>query len=237
MKRIQLSLVLVPLVLLAACAYRGAVYSEYTQFALDVRATQESSSPVKVNLGYDRGVLAYVPKLDDRSHSRRGEAVSLISWNNVGSDWLPIDATKGVLSSQKVLRVDAGFISGIAAVVASAPSNANVQVVADTTGKETSFAVRTVGGPGERIGLALEAMVAKKIGMDEQMIAEIVTYVRLSDGKVDVARLGNLLNGVANLDGNEFKGRPISELENRLRVGWRDFVKQIHKNLTQGDQP
>src|SRR5207249_9774961 len=89
-------------VMVGGCAYHGAVYSEYSQFALDVRSTAESSAPIKIDLGYDRGVLAYVPKLK----SKTGEACSVISWQNIGSSIAPSS-----LGTKSVLNVDAGFIS------------------------------------------------------------------------------------------------------------------------------
>src|SRR5437867_12266422 len=117
MKRLPLISASLVLIMTAGCAYHGAVYSEYSQLALDVRSTAESSAPIKVSFGYDRGVVAYVPKLK----AKTGEACSIISWQNIGSTVSPSQ-----LGTQSVLRVDAGFISGTAANVASAPSDATV---------------------------------------------------------------------------------------------------------------
>src|SRR5687767_5244296 len=105
--------------LASGCAYHGAVYSEYGQLALDVRSTAESSAPIKLSFGYDRGVVAYVPKLKGKT----GEACSIISWQDISSTVSPPH-----LADQNVLVVDAGFISGTAANVAAAPSDATVVI-------------------------------------------------------------------------------------------------------------
>jgi hypothetical protein len=131
----------------AGCAYRGAVYSEYNQTALDIRASQASGAPVQVNFGYDRGVFAYVPKQNAETNSTQGEAVSVISWNNTATELNPTQT-----SSNSVLRADAGFISGIAADVASAPGNYQVNIVAPGLATNT---VQTSGDPGARISAAI----------------------------------------------------------------------------------
>lgn len=130
----------------SGCAYHGAVYSEYSQFALDVRSTAESSAPIKVALGYDRGVAAYVPKLAGNS----GEACSIISWQDIGSVVSP-----SLTSTSKVLRADAGFISGTAATVAAAPAEAQVVIVPDAETRGHRLEFKTIGGPGARISAAL----------------------------------------------------------------------------------
>ena len=57
MNRLNLLLACACLVLPTGCAYRGAVYSEYSQVGLDIRTTQASNAPIMVNFGYDRGVF------------------------------------------------------------------------------------------------------------------------------------------------------------------------------------
>jgi hypothetical protein len=132
-------------ILTTSCAYRGAVYSEYEQMALDIRASAASGSPVQVNFGYDQGVLAYVPKQNNDTNSTQGEAVSLISWNNIATELNPKK-----VSTNSVLRVDAGFISGVAADVVSAPPNIQVTIVAPNL----TNTVSTSGSIGERIAAA-----------------------------------------------------------------------------------
>lgn len=135
------------------CAYHGAVYSEYSQVALDIRSTAASSAPIKVSFGYDRGVLAYVPKLNGTN----GESCSVISWQKIGSTMMP--ARTG---SNSVLRVDAGFISGTAADVASAPDDCKVVILPPRAEegvqaeKGASYSVETKGGAGERIARAFQ---------------------------------------------------------------------------------
>jgi len=138
------------------CGYRGAVYSSYQQLALDIRATTESSTPVKVQLGYDRGVGAWVPKLNAGTRKSatatapgtdRGEAVSIISKDDIRTTVTPpikaaADAasaatvaaaaakpTDQTTGGYKVLKVDSAFITGMAANVAAAPADTEVRVV------------------------------------------------------------------------------------------------------------
>jgi hypothetical protein len=142
MKNLILFVICACSVLLAGCAYRGAVYSEYNQAALDIRASEASGAPVQVNFGYDQGVFAYVPKQNGDTNSIQGEAVSVVSWNNMATELNPTQT-----STNTVLRVDAGFISGIAADVVSAPANSQVMIVAPNL----TNTVSVQGNPGERI--------------------------------------------------------------------------------------
>jgi hypothetical protein len=159
------------------CAYRGAVYSSYQQLALDVRATTDSSTPVRVNFGYDRGVGAWVPKLNSQGEgsgaaaknataTNRGEAVSLISKDDIRSTVTP--PVKG--TTYKVVVADSAFITGMAANVAAAPDGMEVHVVAPEAsgGVETMDAeqaatlpaqvkIQVNGDPGERIAAALSS--------------------------------------------------------------------------------
>jgi len=147
----------VPWLLLAltGCGtYHGAVYSEYSQFALDIRTSAESSSPIKVDLGYDRGVMTYTPKLKGET----GEACSVISWQDIGSV-----VTPSMVSTSSVLRVNSGFISGTAATVAAVPSDTHVTIAPDPETKSPTVQLTTVGTPGERISTAL---TGKKFGQD-----------------------------------------------------------------------
>lgn len=154
MKNNHLIILFIYLAFTSGCAYRGAVYSEYEQTALDIRASAASGSPVQVNFGYDQGVLAYVPKQNGNTNSNQGEAVSLVSWNNIGTELNPTQ-----ISSNSVLKVDAGFISGIAAIVVSAPPTNQVQIIAPNLTNIVSIS----GSPGERIALAATAFTSATI--------------------------------------------------------------------------
>ena len=106
MKHILPSLVAIYcLVLTPGCKYRGAVYSEYTTAGVDIRANAASESPIQVAFGYDRGVVAFIPRRTSGTNGSPGEAVSAISWSNLGSRYSPA-------ASNSVLTVDAGFITG-----------------------------------------------------------------------------------------------------------------------------
>lgn len=149
----------------SGCHYRGAVYSEYNQTALDIRAQQASSSPIQVNFGYDRGVFAYVPKRNASTNSLDGEAVSVIAWNNLQHDVNPFTT-----SSNTLLQVDAGFISGVAAIVATAPQDAKIVIVPvhdavfetmasitkNTSVSTKTYQIQTSGNPGKRVSSAMQ---------------------------------------------------------------------------------
>lgn len=145
----------------AGCAYHGAVYSEYSQLGLDVRASQDSSAPIKLGFGYDRASCAYIPK----HNGLTGEACSVITWDYIGSTVVPPQVAGR--ESNSVLQVDAGFISGTAANVASAPSNATVVIAPSPAGATpklakaaelSGFEVKTVGSPGDRVSAAAQLM-------------------------------------------------------------------------------
>lgn len=176
--------------LASGCGYRGAVYSSYQQLALDIRASTESSTPVKVQLGYDRGVGAWVPKLNagtgrTAADIDRGEAVSIISKDDIRSTVTPpikpaTDAAKSAASTvaaaasstssassggYNVLKVDSAFITGMAANVAAAPDDTTVTVVIPPDeraegGAATTLSVKTHGDAGERIATALSSAEA-----------------------------------------------------------------------------
>lgn len=140
--------------LASGCSYRGAVYSEHQQLALDIRASAASGSPIQVNFGYDRGVFAYVPKQNAGTNSAQGEAVSVVSWNNIATELNPTKT-----SSNSVLRADAGFITGVAADVVSAPAASTVTIVAPNVTNTVSVA----DSPGERIAAAAAAFAPATI--------------------------------------------------------------------------
>jgi hypothetical protein len=154
MKHTHLIIVCACSVFSAGCAYRGAVYSEYEQVALDIRTTAASSAPVQVTFGYDQGVFAYVPKLNADTNSTQGEAVSVISWDNIGAELNPTKT-----GSNSVLMVDAGFISGIAADVVSAPDGSSVTILAPNLTNTVSIS----GDPGDRIAAATAAFAPATI--------------------------------------------------------------------------
>jgi hypothetical protein len=185
----------------SGCAYRGAVYSEYNQVALDIRASQASGAPVQVNFGYDQGVFAYVPKQNGDTNATQGEAVSLVSWNNLATELNPTQ-----ISTNSVLRVDAGFISGIAADVASAPSSSSITIVAPNL----TNTVSVTGNSGDRIAAAIGHPTP--YGPDENT-AKIQKWLT-SDAKTNTPLLR------AWLDANGYKQYGITNIE----YG-REFVK------------
>jgi len=209
---------------LTGCAYRGAVYSEYQQFDLDLRATTTSSSsaPVDVNLGYDRGVFAYVPKQNAETNSTQGEAVSLISWNNTASSINPSGT-----SSNSLLKVDAGFITGVAADVVTAPTNAIVYLVAPGL----TNTIQTVGGPGDRITAATAVFAVEAAHSANEQAEELAVFTNDGNGKVAPSKLNTLVKGTF-LDGkvDNYYNVPVEMLMDKLVGSWSPFVAGMMKN-------
>ncbi|MGA2140430.1 MAG: hypothetical protein ABSH14_16350 [Verrucomicrobiia bacterium] len=262
MNRIHIAFLSVVVSLLTSCAYRGAIYSEYSQCALDIRASaQDANGPVKVNFGYDRAVLAYIPKRNSSTNSSRGEAVSVVSWNNTSTTWVPPSLPSAALSNalamitnsvvgpiysnklvkaseiKDVIRVDAGFISGTAANIATVPSGYNVVVRSDSSSTNV-FQVTT---SGDRLALASVGVYGKAIGSKNveinQMIDDIVNRVSV-DGVVDGMEFGTLLKPVDGMGDDtkqrlvrQLDGKQASMLTQRLSTDLRDYVKKIHNQL------
>jgi hypothetical protein len=222
MKILILFVVSVCLTVLTGCAYRGAVYSEYEQLALDIRSTAASSAPVQVNFGYEQSVFAYVPKQNAGSNSTQGEAVSVISWNNIATELNPTQ-----ISTNSVLRVDAGFISGIAADVASAPSNSTVTIVAPNL----TNTVSVTGSAGERISAATTAFAAKAVNDENEKIIQLIKAVDDGTGKVSQQKLDKLVKGTL-IEGhvNAFYGVSTDLLTAKLMDGWRPYIPQMIAN-------
>jgi len=73
--------------LLPGCVYHGAVFSEYTQLSMGVRADRQTNIPLRLNVGYDHGIVAIVPKheIDTDDGMGRGQVGSLIARNEVAA--------------------------------------------------------------------------------------------------------------------------------------------------------
>lgn len=139
------------------CGYKGAIYSSYQEAGLGIRTTAESDAPVKVHFGYDHSVAALVPRRGGDLTNE--EATSLISKEAVGAGVNPVRA-----GTEPLLCMDSAFISGTAAIVASAPSGATVKVLPATAAcpacpgavaERGSITVTTEGNAGARIAAAL----------------------------------------------------------------------------------
>jgi hypothetical protein len=137
------------LLLCGGCTYRGAIYASYQEAGLGIKATAESTAPIKVHFGYDRGVGAWVPRRGGSDE----EATSLISRDDVRAGVNPTN------TSQALLETDGVVISGTAAIVASAPAGAVVRVTeADAVAGEAAgdvLRVKTEGTAGNRLAAAL----------------------------------------------------------------------------------
>jgi hypothetical protein len=210
---------------LMGCAYRGAVYSEYEQVALDVRSSAASSAPVQVNLGYDRGVFTYVPKQNGETNSTQGEAVSVVSWNNICTELNPMRQ-----STNSVLKVDAGFISGVAADVVSAPEGSSVTIVAPSL----TNTVAVSGSPGERIAAATAAFAPATIApVSSSLQARRVALIKqLAAFGTDGAKANQVLQaaGFPTVAPN----KAISEVQDRIVAAQsEEAVKKLEDAFNQ----
>lgn len=137
------------------CAYRGAIYASYQEAGLAVRTTADGNAPVKVNVGYDRAVAAFVPR-------RGGDAAVEEATALISKDEVRIIADPTGVGTDTLLAVDSAFITGTAAIVASAPAGALVRVHDAGTPAAIAAAAsasaadwRPSGSAGERIATAL----------------------------------------------------------------------------------
>ena len=131
---------------LGACQYKGAIFAEYQHMGLGIRAAPEQGSPVDLEVGSDRAVIAFIPKRERGDN--KGEATSIVSWN-----FLRTTANPG---SKELLKVDAGFMSGTAAnVLATASDSKNVKLM---SGQSTVATFRANGSSSERLTEALSAV-------------------------------------------------------------------------------
>jgi hypothetical protein len=184
------------------CGYKGAIYSSYQEVGLGIRATAESEAPVKVHFGYDRSVGAFVPRRG--GDLKNEESTSLISREEVSADANPANAGKNILS------VNSAFISGTAAIVASAPSGATV-TLAPAMAKECapcpeakekgtplgsqSFVTR--GAPGRRIGMALTQQPGRlsDLQIDIQGVVKLIDAKPAEERSATYARAANAMPG------------------------------------------
>ena len=106
--------------------YNGAIYADYTQNGIGVRMAPESSSPAEIHFAYDRGIFASIPKKKGAKDGQ--DSTAIISKNNVYTAKLSDDT--------KEIRVDAAFLTGMAAQVAGAPKGSKVNI---SVGKDGSI--------------------------------------------------------------------------------------------------
>lgn len=141
---IPFSLVLT--IMTAGCATRnGAVYSHYQAFSLaSFRISEEVAAPIQINVGYDRGSVASLPK---RNGNMEGESTSLLSSSRLVAN-LALNATKSAPPSQFI--VTEHIASGNAAVIAALPdSGTPVQLILDPSMSPVVFNVK--GTQAERV--------------------------------------------------------------------------------------
>ena len=116
MRALSYVLIAFNIIMITGCVYNGAVYSEYQHFTLaGVRASPEGATPIDITFGYDRGVIAYIPKKNGN-----GDSSSIIAKNFVKASTNPIN------NSKDLLKIDASFYSGNTAIIAAAPPDVEV---------------------------------------------------------------------------------------------------------------
>lgn len=131
---------------LAGCNHVGVVYSEYQEFSLAaIRVTPENSSPVDINMGWNQGTVAIVARRG--GGQQPNEAASIIAQTSLVS----VPPVEG--AGEDLLRTDSYFISGTAALAASAPEGYAVKVKLGDDDVLTTGPCQ--GSPEERIAAAL----------------------------------------------------------------------------------
>jgi hypothetical protein len=163
MKRLPLWILALGIGILTGCTYRGAVYSEYTHYGLGIRTSVESAAPVDVELGYGHGVFSLVPKRPGEAVS--GEAVSVIGVQHIYTIATPVSTL-----NQNLLRVDAGFISGSAALAAVTPDA--TELVIDLP-QARSMQVQVKGEPQVRLRTAFQP-TARFVTPEQQTLQHLI---------------------------------------------------------------
>lgn len=85
---------------LTGCAtYPGLFYTEHAQFGLQVKVNPRENKPVDVNMGYDRGTFAVVPRA-----GKGQEAVSVISKNDICVRFAESTAVRNLYASGEAAK-------------------------------------------------------------------------------------------------------------------------------------
>jgi hypothetical protein len=171
-------------VILSGCTYRGAVYSEYTHFGLSIRSSVESAAPIDVEFGYGRGVFTIVPKRDGKKAP--GESASLISMNHLGSIARPAKP------DDTVLRVNAGFVSGSAALAAVMPDGTFVVIQPHAEGLLPP--IKVSGTPEERLKEAFKP-TARFVIPEHQILQGLIDKIDTrNDAEAVYAKAGQVVS-------------------------------------------
>jgi len=172
-------------VFLISCTYRGAVYSEYTHFGLGIRSSVESAAPIDIEFGYGRGVFALAPKRDGKVAP--GESASLISMNNLGTIAHPLKP------DDTVLRVNAAFVSGSAAIAAVMPDQTSV-VIQPQAGGPFLPSIEVNGTPEERLKEAFKP-TARFVIPEQQILQELIDKIDArNDAEAVYAKAGQMVS-------------------------------------------
>ncbi|QPJ62238.1 MAG: hypothetical protein G3M70_10295 [Candidatus Nitronauta litoralis] len=95
---------------LSACAENSVVFHERTQFGLNLEARPELSTPVNLNMAYNRNLLAVVPSKNEGDESTENSAGSRSSNNDQNDD---SEEAVSILSTFGVnYKKNEGFFSG-----------------------------------------------------------------------------------------------------------------------------
>lgn len=94
------------ILLLSACTpYPGLYYAEHTHFGLQVKVNPKENKPLDVNMGYDRGNFAVVPRTK-KGHD--GDAASVLSKTDLCVKFLESSVIRNVYASGKAANTITG---------------------------------------------------------------------------------------------------------------------------------
>lgn len=171
--------------ILSGCTYRGAVYSEYTHFGLGIRSSVESAAPIDVEFGYGRGVFALAPKRD--GEVAPGESAALISMNHLGSIARPAKP------DDTVLRVNAAFVSGSAAIAAVLPDETFLAIQPQVGGPLLP-PLKVNGTPSERLKEAFKP-TARFVIPEHQILQRLIDEINArNDAEAVYAKAGQIVS-------------------------------------------
>lgn len=122
------------IILMQGCVYHGAVFSEYSQLGMGVRADRQTAVPVRLNVGYEHAMVAVVPKhdVDADDGLGKGQVGSLISRNELVA--YPPALTEEAIGEKVYLKAynqREKFTQKISALASGLPAGSKEKILAD----------------------------------------------------------------------------------------------------------
>lgn len=115
------SIAIASLAVSSGCQYPGAVYTEYSNFALDIRNSVVSDKPLDITFGYDHAQAAYLPK--NVGEGAATDTVSILSNTKLSTVIDPADP-----AGKSLLQMKSVFVSGLPAIVLAQPESTHIKV-------------------------------------------------------------------------------------------------------------